>query len=61
MLVHLHVHTHFSFGAGVTSPARLVDPVTPILVSLLVVVLAVLMVSRLRYRSFKEIDLRKKP
>lgn len=40
------------------SPARLVDPVTSILVSLLVVVLAVLMVTRLRYRSFKEIDLR---
>lgn len=40
------------------SPARLVDPVTSILVSLLVVVLAVLMVTRLRYRSFKDIDLR---
>jgi len=40
------------------SPARLVDPLTSILVSLLVVVLGVLMVSRLRYRSFKEIDLR---
>jgi CDP-diacylglycerol--serine O-phosphatidyltransferase len=40
------------------SPARLVDPLTSILMSLLVVVLGVLMVSRLRYRSFKEIDLR---
>lgn len=40
------------------SPARLVDPVTSILVSLLVGVLAVLMITRLRYRSFKEIDLR---
>src|SRR6185436_1289744 len=34
------------------SPARLVDPFTSILVSLLVVVLGVLMVSHLRYRSF---------
>ena len=40
------------------NPARLVDPVASGLVSLLVVVLAVLMVSRLRYRSFKEINLR---
>ena len=42
------------------SPARLVDPVTSILVSLLVVVLAVLMITRLRYRSFKEIDLKRR-
>lgn len=40
------------------SPARLVDPVAAILVALLVVVLGALMVSRLRYRSFKEIDVR---
>jgi CDP-diacylglycerol--serine O-phosphatidyltransferase len=40
------------------SPARLTDPIASGLVSLLVVVLAVLMVSRLRYRSFKEIPLR---
>jgi CDP-diacylglycerol---serine O-phosphatidyltransferase len=40
------------------SPARVVDPLAAILVSLLVVVLGVLMVSRLRYRSFKEIDIR---
>ena len=40
------------------SPARVVDPLAAILVSLLVVVLGALMVSRLRYRSFKEIDLR---
>src|SRR5262245_51760434 len=25
MFTHLHAHTHFSFGAGVTSPARLID------------------------------------
>ena len=37
------------------SPARVVDPLTSILVSLLVVILGILMVSRLRYRSFKEI------
>jgi CDP-diacylglycerol---serine O-phosphatidyltransferase len=40
------------------SPARIVDPVTSMLLASLVVVLAGLMVSRLRYRSFKEIDLR---
>jgi CDP-diacylglycerol--serine O-phosphatidyltransferase len=40
------------------SPARIVDPVTSMLLAALVVVLAGLMVSRLRYRSFKEIDLR---
>jgi CDP-diacylglycerol--serine O-phosphatidyltransferase len=40
------------------SPARIVDPVTSMLLASLVVVLAALMVSRLRYRSFKEIDLR---
>ncbi|HZM69544.1 MAG TPA: CDP-diacylglycerol--serine O-phosphatidyltransferase [Candidatus Cryosericum sp.] len=40
------------------SPARLIDPMASGLVALLVVVLAVLMVSRLRYRSFKEINLR---
>jgi CDP-diacylglycerol--serine O-phosphatidyltransferase len=40
------------------SPARVVDPTVAILVSLLVAVLGALMVSRLRYRSFKEIDVR---
>jgi CDP-diacylglycerol--serine O-phosphatidyltransferase len=40
------------------SPSRVVDPLAAILVSLLVVVLGVLMVSRVRYRSFKEIDIR---
>jgi len=40
------------------SPARVVDPLGAILVSVLVVVLGALMVSRLRYRSFKEIDIR---
>lgn len=40
------------------SPARIVDPLTSILVSLLVVILGILMVSRLRYRSFKEISVR---
>ena len=40
------------------SPGRLVDPIASILMALLVLVLAGLMVSRLRYRSFKEIDLR---
>jgi CDP-diacylglycerol--serine O-phosphatidyltransferase len=40
------------------SPARLTDPMASGLVALLVVILAVLMVSRLRYRSFKEINLR---
>ncbi|HUD71640.1 MAG TPA: CDP-diacylglycerol--serine O-phosphatidyltransferase [Dongiaceae bacterium] len=40
------------------SPARVVDPVASILVSVLLSVLGLLMVSRLRYRSFKEIDVR---
>jgi CDP-diacylglycerol--serine O-phosphatidyltransferase len=40
------------------SPARLADPLASGLVSLLVLVLAGLMVSRLRYRSFKEFNLR---
>jgi CDP-diacylglycerol--serine O-phosphatidyltransferase len=40
------------------SPARIIDPITAMLVASLVVVLAGLMVSQLRYRSFKEIDLR---
>ena len=40
------------------SPARLTDPIASGLMSLLVLVLAGLMVSRLRYRSFKEFNLR---
>jgi CDP-diacylglycerol--serine O-phosphatidyltransferase len=40
------------------SPARVVDPIAAILVSVLLSVLGLLMVSRLRYRSFKEIDVR---
>jgi CDP-diacylglycerol--serine O-phosphatidyltransferase len=40
------------------SPARVIDPLTSVLVALLLVALAVLMVTRLRYRSFKEIDVR---
>ena len=40
------------------SPARVVDPVAAILVAVLLSVLGLLMVSRLRYRSFKEIDVR---
>jgi CDP-diacylglycerol--serine O-phosphatidyltransferase len=40
------------------SPARVIDPFTSILVALLLVALAVLMVARLRYRSFKEIGVR---
>jgi CDP-diacylglycerol--serine O-phosphatidyltransferase len=40
------------------NPARLTDPFASGLVSLLVLVLAGLMVSRLRYRSFKEFNLR---
>jgi len=40
------------------NPARVVEPNTAILVSVLLCVLAGLMVSRLRYRSFKEIDVR---
>ena len=40
------------------SPARVVDEIAAILVSVLLSVLGLLMVSRLRYRSFKEIDVR---
>jgi CDP-diacylglycerol--serine O-phosphatidyltransferase len=40
------------------NPVR--DPLTSGLVAVLVVVLAVLMVSKVRYRSFKEIDLRRR-
>ena len=40
------------------SPARVIDPVAAGLVATLVLVLSVLMVTRLRYRSFKEINLR---
>lgn len=40
------------------SPARVVDEVAAVLVAVLLSVLGVLMVSRLRYRSFKEIDVR---
>ncbi|MFQ5878022.1 MAG: CDP-diacylglycerol--serine O-phosphatidyltransferase [Acidobacteriota bacterium] len=42
------------------NPARVTDPVTAGMVALLVVVLSVLMVSKARYRSFKEIDLRRR-
>ncbi len=40
------------------SPARVVDPIAAILVAVLLSVLGLLMVSQLRYRSFKEIDVR---
>ncbi len=42
------------------SPERVGDPVTGGLVSLLVAILSVLMVSKFRYRSFKDIDLRRR-
>ncbi len=42
------------------SPARVTDPLAAGLVSVLVATLAVLMVSKARYRSFKEIDLRRR-
>ena len=42
------------------SPARVSDPITSGLVAILVATLAVLMVSKLRYRAFKEIDVRKR-
>jgi CDP-diacylglycerol--serine O-phosphatidyltransferase len=41
-------------------PARVVDPITGFLVMILVVTLSILMVSKVRYRSFKEIDLRRR-
>ncbi|MBI4168957.1 MAG: CDP-diacylglycerol--serine O-phosphatidyltransferase [Acidobacteria bacterium] len=40
------------------SPARVSDPIAGGLVAALIATLAVLMVSKVRYRSFKEIDLR---
>ena len=40
------------------SPGKVTDPLASILVAVLVATLAVLMVSKIRYRSFKEIDLR---
>jgi CDP-diacylglycerol--serine O-phosphatidyltransferase len=42
------------------SPARVEDAITGGLVAVLVATLAVLMVSKLRYRAFKEIDLRRR-
>jgi CDP-diacylglycerol--serine O-phosphatidyltransferase len=42
------------------NPARVTDPLAACLVSVLVATLAVLMVSKARYRSFKEIDLRRR-
>ena len=36
------------------------DPITAFLVMFLVVTLSVLMISKVRYRSFKEIDLRRR-
>jgi CDP-diacylglycerol---serine O-phosphatidyltransferase len=41
-------------------PTRINDPITGVLVAVLVATLAVLMVSKVRYRSFKEIDLRRR-
>jgi CDP-diacylglycerol--serine O-phosphatidyltransferase len=42
------------------NPTPVRDPMTSGLVAVLVVLLAVLMVSKVRYRSFKEIDLRRR-
>lgn len=42
------------------NPAPVSDPITSGLTALLVAVLAILMVSKVRYRSFKEIDLRRR-
>ena len=42
------------------SPARVTDPLAAGLVALLVATLSILMVSKVRYRSFKEIDLRRR-
>ncbi len=41
-------------------PTRVADPVTASLVMVLVVTLSILMISKVRYRSFKEIDLRRR-
>src|SRR3989441_5212099 len=41
-------------------PGRVADPITAFLVMFLVVTLSVLMISKVRYRSFKEIDLRRR-
>ncbi|OLD65533.1 MAG: CDP-diacylglycerol--serine O-phosphatidyltransferase [Acidobacteria bacterium] len=41
-------------------PVRVADPITGFLVMILVVTLSILMVSKVRYRSFKEIDLRRR-
>ncbi len=41
-------------------PQRVTDPITGGLVAVLLVALSVLMVSKVRYRSFKEIDLRRR-
>ena len=42
------------------NPARVTDPLAAGLVALLVATLAVLMVSKARYRSFKEIDMKRR-
>jgi CDP-diacylglycerol--serine O-phosphatidyltransferase len=42
------------------SPARVTDPLASGLVAVLVATLSALMVSKVRYRSFKEIDLRRR-
>jgi CDP-diacylglycerol--serine O-phosphatidyltransferase len=41
-------------------PSRVADPITGVLVMILVITLSILMVSKVRYRSFKEIDLRRR-
>ena len=41
-------------------PARVADPITAVLVMILVITLSILMVSKVRYRTFKEIDLRRR-
>ncbi len=42
------------------APERITDPITGGLVAVLVALLSILMVSKLRYRSFKEIDLKRR-